>query len=183
MSLNVGGRGRSPSWTEKRDTLREHFQPANQDCLPKHELLRHVISRSARMLLISLLIETGCVFAAPLTFPFLSAMFCHTLRVSRELSLTVPDHQRQLGKCILFPAPPVGWACSSFQCLTQPFVYCSSAALKPFLERSFRQSSHSFRQRLAVNANTYHYRKNHRRAFLRPQTRAPLRTRFPSPSC
>ena len=41
-----------------------------------------------------LLVGTDCVLTAPLTFPLLGVMFRHTLRVSREISLTVPDHQR-----------------------------------------------------------------------------------------
>ena len=41
-----------------------------------------------------LLVETDCVFTAPRTFPFLSVMFCHTLPISRDISLTVSDHQR-----------------------------------------------------------------------------------------
>ena len=115
-----------------------------------------------------LLVETDCGFPTPLTFPLMGVQFRHTLRVSREIALTVPDNQRQLGECILFPAPPLGWACSSFQCLTQPLVYCTSAALKPFLERPFRESSHSFLQLLAVSVNTFTFqkRKNNRRAFI-----------------
>ena len=34
-------------------------------------------------------------------------------------------------------------------------MYCSPTAFKPCLEHSFRQSSHSFRQRLAVNAKSF----------------------------
>ena len=40
-----------------------------------------------------LLVEANCVFAAPLAFPLLAVMIRHTLRVSRDISLTVPDHQ------------------------------------------------------------------------------------------
>ena len=37
--------------------------------------------------------ETDGVFAAPLTFPLVSIQFRHTLRVCREVSLTVSDNQ------------------------------------------------------------------------------------------
>ena len=74
----------------------------------------------------------------------------HTLRISRDNSLTVPDHQQYVGECIFFSAPPVVNACSSFQCVAQPCVQCLSTAFEPCLERTLRQSTHSFRQRLTV---------------------------------
>ena len=89
--------------------------------------------------------ETDGVFVLPLTFPFLSVQFRNTLRVCREISLPVSNDQRELRECVLFPTPPVGWACPSFQCLAQPLVRCTSAAFQPFLERTLRQSPHSFR--------------------------------------
>ena len=64
-------------------------------------------SRTARMLLTPF-VETDCVFAAPLTFPFMGVKFRHTLRVSREISLTMPDNQQQLGECMLFPRTTCG---------------------------------------------------------------------------
>ena len=57
--------------------------------------------------------EADCIFASQLTFQFLSVQFRFTLRVCREVSLTVSDDQRELGECVLFPTPPVGWTCTS----------------------------------------------------------------------
>ena len=42
------------------------------------------------------LVETDCVFIAPLTFPFFGKVPSHTLRVGREVALIVSDDQRRV---------------------------------------------------------------------------------------
>ena len=50
------------------------------------------------------MVEPNRAFTAPLTFPCLGVILRHTLRISRESSLAVPDHQRQVGECIFCSA-------------------------------------------------------------------------------
>ena len=85
----------------------------------------------------SFFVKTIFVLISPLTFPFFGIVLGHTLRVGREVALVVTDDQRQIRECIFFPTPSVGWACASLQRLASPFVCCTSAVLKSFLERSF----------------------------------------------
>ena len=118
-------------------------------------------SRSARML--SLL---NPIVPSPLhsRFPFQGVILRHTLQVRREIPLTVPDNQRQLGECFLF----VGRTCSFFQSLAQPFVRCTSAAFQPLLERTLSQSPHLFRWHLALSTDTFTFQKREddRRALV-----------------
>ena len=133
------------------------------------------ISRNARMLLISLL-KTYCVFAAPLTFPLMGVKFRQTLRVRREFSL--------LRECTLFPAPPVGWACSSFQCLTQPFVCCTSADSPFWSARSYgRFTRPDSVWQCAPTPSRFRREKRPSTNFLRPRTCGLLSSSLPSPSC
>ena len=67
------------------------FSTVNPDCQPIHGLLQMFFTQCTNA--VYLLVETDCVFATPLTFPCMGVTFRHTLRVSREISLTVPDHQ------------------------------------------------------------------------------------------
>ena len=178
------GRGRSPFWTGQRGKLGELFRPASQDCQPIHEqLLRHLFTQCTNAA--CLFVGTSGVFAAPPTFPFIGVKFRHTLRVSRGFSLAVPDNQRWLGQCTLFPAPLVCWACSSFQCLDQPccvlHVCCIHAffgahvqtvvSLVPTAFGSERQLLHVSEEREPPTS------------FLRPRTCASLSSSLPSLSC
>ena len=126
------------------------------------------------------LLETDCVFTAPLTFPLLGAMFRRTLRVSREISLTVPDdHQRVhplsrtnyglglLSLSILDSAFCVMLVCC-FQALFGALVPTIVSLVPTALGRE-RQFLHVF-----VDKETS-------TCFLRPQTCAPLSSSLPSP--
>ena len=141
----------------KRDKPCECPQLVNQDCWPKHALLRHVFH--AMLYTVFFFAETDGVFALPLAFPFLSVQFRNTLRVCREISLPVSDDQRELRECVLFPTPPVGWTCTTLQCLAQPFVRCTSAAFQPFLEHPLSQTPHTFRWHLAWSTDTFTFQK------------------------
>ena len=98
---NVVVEARSLLWMGKRDKPCEYHQLVNRDCWPTHELLRHVFSRKARTLFISLT-KPMASSLHPLTFPLVSVQFRHTLRVCREVSLTVSDDQRELGECVIY---------------------------------------------------------------------------------
>ena len=140
------GRGQSPSLAGKRHAFRT--SSARRSRPFAHALVSSTCaSRAERMLLIFLLNPT--VSSQPHSrFHSGGVIHRYTLRISRERSLTVPDHQRYVRKCIFFSAPPVGRTCSSVECLAQPFVWCSSTAFQPFLGAS----AGAFRQRLTMAA-------------------------------
>ena len=84
---------------KERQALR--ISSARKPRLPAHARASATcFSRKARRLLI-FFDETDGVFASPLTFPLVSVQFRHTLRVCREVSLTVSDDQRELGGVLL----------------------------------------------------------------------------------
>ena len=160
------GRDRSLFWNGKEKALR-------MSTARKPRLLAHTrasatcFSRNARILPVSLL-KPMASSLSPLAFPVLSVQFRNTLRVCRDISLPVPDDQRELRECVLFPTQPVGWTCPTFQCLAQPLVRCTSATLQPFLKRPLSQTPHTFRQHLARSTDTFtsQRREDDRRALV-----------------